>query len=245
MILCRYELKTFFNGINLLNDSGIKTEQYLIDCERKKSLDEFYTFFSECDFEQSHYHDSLKIQRHHICEYYLNHCNVVEKRMKDLFSKWDYILSLFPSFAKLEQYDKRFNPRTKEGRIFYEKLHIFQAWFNLNSEINHLFSVLGRIMSCTQCHMWPHRTSSLASKSNESISASTTPSSASSCDHRDKTGRSSTNPLALITASEVQVKRQTTLTSLSSLDGTYQSPITSSSPIMDYYYRYSQIEQYF
>jgi hypothetical protein len=69
--------------------------------------------------------------------------------------KWDQILSLFPSSATLEEYNKRFDSRTKEGRMFYEKLSVFQAWFNLNSEINRLITVLGRIMACTQCQMWP------------------------------------------------------------------------------------------
>ena len=79
--------------------------------------------------------------------------------MQNLFLQWDYILSLFPSYLALEQYDKRFNPRTREGRIFYEKLSIYRAWYNLHSEINRLINTLGRIMTCTQCHMWPNESS--------------------------------------------------------------------------------------
>ena len=29
------------------------------------------------------------IQRHHLSEYHLNHCNEVDKYMKNLFLKWD------------------------------------------------------------------------------------------------------------------------------------------------------------
>ncbi|CAF4650341.1 unnamed protein product, partial [Rotaria socialis] len=151
-----YELKAYFNGANSLDENGIKNEQYSIDRQRKKFLDEFYTFFSHFGFEQSYHNDIPTIQRRHMCEHHLNHCHNVEKRMQSLFLKWDYILSLFPSYAALEQYDKRFNPRTQEGRIFYEKLYIFQAWLNLHSEINHLINILGRIMSSIKCHAWPN-----------------------------------------------------------------------------------------
>ncbi|CAF0808494.1 unnamed protein product [Rotaria sp. Silwood1] len=233
-----YELKTFFNGTNSLNEAGIKNEQYLIDRQRKKSLEEFYHFFSQCDFEQAHYHDTLTIQRRHLCEYHLNHCYDVEKRMKNLFSKWDYILSLFPSYSALEHYDKRFNPRTKEGRIFYEKLYIFQAWFNLHSEINHLINVLGRIMTCMKCHMWPHETNLSLVKHNDNLSRPTTPSSTSSHEQRDPIVGSPPNISPFLVTPEIRIKRQSTFTSMSSFDSIYQPPLTSSSSLMDYYYRY-------
>ncbi|CAF5018321.1 unnamed protein product, partial [Rotaria sp. Silwood1] len=231
-----YELKTFFNGTNSLNEAGIKNEQYLIDRQRKKSLEEFYHFFSQCDFEQAHYHDTLTIQRRHLCEYHLNHCYDVEKRMKNLFSKWDYILSLFPSYSALEHYDKRFNPRTKEGRIFYEKLYIFQAWFNLHSEINHLINVLGRIMTCMKCHMWPHETNLSLVKHNDNLSRPTTPSSTSSHEQRDPIVGSPPNISPFLVTPEIRIKRQSTFTSMSSFDSIYQPPLTSSSSLMDYYY---------
>ncbi|CAF0964579.1 unnamed protein product [Rotaria sordida] len=234
-----YELKTFFNGINSLDENGIKNEQYLIDRQRKKSLDEFYNFFSQCDFEQTHYHDIQIIQRRHICEYHLNHCYDVENRMKNLFLKWDYILSLFPSYSTLEQYDKRFNPCTKEGRIFYEKFYIFQAWFNLHSEINHLINILGRIMTCTKYHMWPQETYSLIGKfNNENLSRPTTPSSTSSYEQRDSIIGSPPNISSFLTTPETRIKRQNTFTSMSSFDSMHQQPLTSASSLMEYYYRY-------
>ncbi|CAF2363252.1 unnamed protein product [Rotaria sp. Silwood2] len=233
-----YELKIFFNGINSLNEDGIKDEQYLIDRQRKKSLDEFYNFFSQCDFEQSHYHDTLTIQRRHICEHHLNHCYDVEKCMKNLFLKWDNILSLFPSYSALEQYDKRFNPRTKEGKIFYEKFYIFQAWFNLHSEINHLINILGRIMTCTKCYMWPQETNLSIVKLIDNLSRPATPSSTSSYEHRDSVIESPPTMSPFLPTSEIRVKRQNTLTSMSSFDSIYQPPLTSASSLMDYYYRY-------
>ncbi len=113
----------------------------------------------------------------------------MDKSLKILFVKWDQILLLFPSYAALEQYDKRFDSRTKEGRMFYEKLSVFQAWFNLNSEINRLITVLGRIMACTQCQMWPDVSSSSTSKHNDhaiiNASRPPTPSSTSSNEPKD------------------------------------------------------------
>ncbi|UJR25456.1 hypothetical protein I4U23_006803 [Adineta vaga] len=233
-----YELKTFFNGINKLDEHGIETERHSIDHQRKKLLDEFYKSFSQCDFEQLNYHQNFTIQRRHLCEHHLNHCNDVEKYMESLFQKWDSILSLFPSYSALEQYDKRFNPLTKEGRIFYEKLFIFQAWFNLHSEINRVIHVLGRLMSCTQCHTWPHHTQSSTTKLNDTISRPQTPSSTSSNEQKDFIfDSSSSNPLSL-SLSEIKTKRQNTFTSMSSFDSMYQQPLTSTSSLNDYYYRY-------
>jgi hypothetical protein len=232
-----YELKTFFNGLNSLDENGIENEQHSIDRQRKKSLDEFYKFFSQCNFEQASYHNIRTIQRRHLCEYHLDYCNYVEKYMKDLFLKWDQILSLFPSYSALEQYDKRFNPRTKEGGIFYEKLSIFQAWFNLHSEINRLINVLGRIMTCTQCHMWPHGTNSSAGKLNENISRPPTPSSTSSNEQKDIIIGSPSGSSTFVTILETRTKRQNTLSSMPSMDSIYHPYLTPSSSLMEYYYR--------
>ncbi|CAF0765520.1 unnamed protein product [Adineta ricciae] len=230
-----YELKTFFNGNNKLNEHGIESERHSIDHLRKKLLDEFDKSFSQCNFEQLNYHQSPTIQRRHLCEHHLNHCHNVEKSMQNLFDQWDTILSLFPSYSALEQYDKRFNPSTKEGRIFYEKLFIFQAWFNLHSEINRLISVLGRLMSCTQCYMWPHHTHSSTNRVNDAISRPQTPSSTSSNEQKDFiAGSPPPNPLMF----ESRTRRQNTLTSMSSIDSMYQTSLSSSSSLMDYYYRY-------
>jgi hypothetical protein len=220
-----------------LDENGIEIERHSIDRQRKKCLEEFYKCFSQCDFEQLNYHNIPTIQRRYLCEYHLNHCNDVEKYMQNLFLKWDYILSLFPSYSALEQYDKRFNPSTKEGRIFYEKLFIFQAWFNLHSEINRLINTLGRIMTCTQCHMWPHHTYSSTSKVNENMSRPTTPSSTSSNEQRDIVLGSPPTSSYFAPPLETRTKRQNTLTSISSMDSIYQQPLTSTSSLTEYYYR--------
>ncbi|CAF1308276.1 unnamed protein product [Adineta steineri] len=233
-----YELKTYFNGNNLLDENGIKIEQHSIDRQRRKSLDEFYKYFSQCDFEQFNYHNIPTIQRRHLCEYYLNHCNEVEQYMQNIFLKWDYILSLFPSYSALEQYDKRFNPSTREGGIFYEKLFIFQAWFNLYSEINRLMNTLGRIMTCTQCYMWPHHTNLSSAKSNDNITRPQTPSSTSSNEQKDTIVGSPPNPLSFLTTLDARTRRQNTLTSMSSMDSLYQHSLTSGSSLTEYYYRY-------
>jgi hypothetical protein len=185
MYVFRYELKRYFNGINSSDENGIELEQRSIEHQRKQYLDDFYSQFIGCDFEQTHYsHEELSIHRRQLSECHLTYCHEVDKSMENLFLKWDKILSLFPSYAELERYDKRFDSRTKEGRMFYEKLSVFQAWFNLHSEINRLIVVLGRIMACTQCHMWPNVLCSSAPKLNDNatINASRppTPSSSSS-----------------------------------------------------------------
>jgi len=157
--------------------------------------------------------------------------------MKNLFLKWDFILSLFPSYSALEQYDKRFNPRTKEGRIFYEKLSIFQAWFNLHTEINRLINILGRIMTCTQCHMWPHGRHGSTEKFFDNISRPATPSSTSSNEQKDAITESPPNSSSFGTIHEIRTKRQNTLSSMPSMDNIYQQQLTSTSSLMEYYYR--------
>jgi hypothetical protein len=237
LFFLRYELKTFFNGTNPLDENGIESEQRSIDRQRKTCLDEFYQFFSQCDFEQTYYHHTRSIQRHHICESHLNHCNYIERYMKNLFSKWDQVLALFPSHSALEQYDRRFNPRTKEGGIFYEKLSVFQAWFNLHSEINCLISVLGRIMTCTQCHMWPHEIQTSIGRSNDNISRPPTPSSTSSNEQKDSIPGSPPHSSNMGITNDFRTKRQNTLSSMSSMDNINQQQLTPTSPLMDYYYR--------
>ena len=161
-------------------------EQQNLDQQRKRHLDEFYSEFTKCDFEESlrHHSHPQPIERRRLCEHQLNYCNEVDKSIGDLFYKWDRILSLFPTHAALEQFDKRFDPATKEGRMFYEKLSVFQAWFNLNSEINRLIVVLGRIMACTQCQTWPTVSCSSSPRLNDNATGNAsrppTPSSASS-----------------------------------------------------------------
>jgi hypothetical protein len=183
--------------------------------------------------------------------------------MENLFVKWDQILSLFPSYAALEQYDKRFDSRTKEGRMFYERLSVFQAWFNLNSEINRLIVVLGRIMACTPCQSWPTVSYSSVPKLNDNgtINASrpATPSSTSSNEQRDilidspsnyllnptplkqqfssisNSSRMSTSS-SFSTTPEITTKRQHTITSMPSMDNINQL-LTSTSPLTEYYYR--------
>ncbi|CAF4611515.1 unnamed protein product [Rotaria sp. Silwood1] len=263
-----YELKRFFNGINPSDENGIELEKRSIEQKRKKYLDEFHFEFTHCDFEHTHhYHDNSPIQRRHLSEFHINYCHEVDRSIERLFLKWDQILSFFPSYAALEQYDKRFDSRTKEGRMFYEKLTVYQAWFNLNSEINRLILVLGRIMACTQCHMWPNVSCSSAPKLNDNatINASRppTPSSTSSNEHKDIFGASPSNssyylisqtPLkhqystisnssrmstssSFSTTPEIPTKRQHTITSVPSMDNIYQY-LTSTSPLTEYYYRY-------
>jgi hypothetical protein len=187
--------------------------------------------FSQYNFEQSSCYNTPKIQRHHICEHHLHRCNDVKKYMQNLFVQWDYILSLFPSYAALEQWDKRFNPRTQDGGIFYRKLSIFQAWYNLHSEINRL------IMTCTQCHMWPYETSSSVGKPNDNISRPPTPSSSSSSEQRDFTAESPPRSGSFVTSMEAKTRRQNTLASMSSIDSIYQLPLTPAAALPEYYYR--------
>ena len=262
-----YELKRYFNGTNSSDENGIELEQRSIERQRKQYLDEFYALFNHCDFERSHYpHDDIPIQRYQLSESHITYCNEVDKSLGNLFSKWDHILSLFPSFAALEQYDKRFDSRTKEGRMFYEKLSVFQAWFNLNSEINRLILVLGRIMTCTQCQTWPDISCSLAAKFNENptinVSRPPTPSSTSSNEQRDTFGGSPSNSSYYLlnqtplkqqysnisnssristsspysTTPDTAIKRQHTMTSIPSMDNIHQLP-TPASPITEFYYK--------
>ncbi|CAF0935780.1 unnamed protein product [Rotaria sordida] len=264
-----YDLKRYFNGINSSDENGIESEKRSIEHQRKKYLDDFYSEFTHCDFEQSHhYHDNSPIQRRHVSEFHLNYCREIDRSMEILFFKWDQILSLFPSFAALEQYDKRFDSRTREGRMFYEKLTVYQAWFNLNSEINRLILVLGRIMACTQCYMWPNVSCSSAPKLNDNatINASRppTPSSTSSIDHKDVFGASPSNSSYYL-INQTPFKHQHSTISNSSRVSTSSSfsttpdaattkrhhtmtsvpsmdniyqYLTSTSPLTEYYYRY-------
>ncbi|CAF3845600.1 unnamed protein product [Adineta steineri] len=263
-----YELKRYFNGINPSDENGIELEQRSIEHQRKQYLDEFYYQFSQCNFEQSHCHcDDTPIQRRHLSDIHLNYCYETDKTIENLFIKWDQILSLFPSYAALEQYDKRFDSRTKEGRMFYERLSVFQAWFNLNSEINRLISVLGRIMGCTQSHSWPHVSCSSIPKLNDNatINASRppTPSSTSSNEQKDTLVGSPSSSFSYLltqtplkqqfssisnssrmstsssfsTTPDITTKRQHTMTSMPSMDNIHQL-LTSTSPLTEYYYRY-------
>ena len=220
-----------------MDDQGIEAQQRAIDRQRKACLEEFYQYFSQCDFEQTNYHSNPTVQRRHICEHHLNHCKYVERYMINLFSKWDQILALFPSHSALEQYDRRFNPRTKEGGIFYEKLSIFQAWFNLHSEINRLINVLGRIMTCTKCHMWPNEGHSSTERTSETMSRPQTPSSTSSNEQRDFVPGSPPHISQFVTTVETRTKRQNTLSSMPSMDNINQQQLTPASSLMDYYYR--------
>lgn len=237
-----------------------------MDHKRKRHLDEFHTDFNQCNFERSsHPPDDSPIQRYQLSEIHLAYCDEVDRTLRSLFDKWDRILALFPSFAALEQYDKRFDSRTKEGRMFYEKLSVFQAWFNLNSEINRLISVLGRIMACTQCQMWPDISSSSSKlQENSTVNASRppTPSSTSSGEQRDIFASSPSNssyyllnqtplkhqysavsnPSRLSTSSSVSatseniIKRQYTIASVPSMDNINQL-LTSVSPLTEFYYK--------
>lgn len=158
--------------------------------------------------------------------------------MINLFSRWDQILALFPSYCALEQYDRRFNPRTKEGGIFYEKLSIFQAWFNLHSEINRLINVLGRIMACTRCQMWPSEGHSSTERTSDTVSRPPTPSSSSSNgEPRDFVTGSPPHISQFATTFETRTRRQNTLSSMPSMDNINQQPLTPASSLMDYYYR--------
>ncbi len=264
--LFRYELKRYFNGINPSDENGIELEQRSIEHQRKQCLDDFHVQFLRCDFEQSHYcHEELYIQRRQLSDFHLKHCQEVDKSMEILFVKWDQILSLFPSYAALEQFDKRFDSRTKEGRMFYEKLSVFQAWFNLHSEINRLIVVLGRIMGCTQCQMWPNVSCSSAPKLNDNatINASRppTPSSSSSNEQKDISVGSPSNSSYLLnqtplkhqfstisnssrmstsssfsTTPEISTKRHHTITSIPSMDNIHQL-LSGGSSLTEYYYK--------
>lgn len=255
----RFELKRFFNGINSSDETGLDLEQHAMEHKRKRYLDEFANDFNQCNFERSPYsHDDSPIQRYQLSDIHLAYCDEVDRSLRILFDKWDRILALFPSYAALEQYDKRFDSRTKEGRMFYEKLSVFQAWFNLNSEINRLISILGRIMACTQCQMWPDVSPSKL----HDASRPPTPSSTSSGEQRDTFPSSPSNssyylitqtPLKqqysnvsnpsristssiLSTSSDNAVKRQHTIASVPSMDNIHQY-LTTASPLTEFYYK--------
>jgi hypothetical protein len=244
--------------------------QTSIDQQRKKYLDEFYAELLRCNFEQLHqqYHyrsrHSSTIERRHLCEHHLTDCNLVDRSLEDLFKKWDDILALFPSHAALEEYDSRYNSKTREGRIFYEKLSVFQAWYNLNAEINHLINVLGSIMACNECQAWPKLVSSSSSltsrlKDHLSVNASRpqTPSSTSSVDFKETSTSSpsntssylfgqnmlkqqlssmSTSSSSFSTAPDGNMRRHRQMSSMTSLDNP-QANLTVTSPLTEFYYR--------
>ena len=114
-----FELKAFFRGINTKNEKLLGSERISIDRQRRESLEKFYLKFRKANFQQFSHYDRPTIHRYQICENHLNHCHDVEKYLVDLFSQWDEILSLFPSQSALEQFDRRFDPQTQEGAIFY------------------------------------------------------------------------------------------------------------------------------
>lgn len=263
-----YELKTFFRGVHTVDESGVKMEQINLEQQRRRQLDEFYNEFMKCDFEnsqstiQTNENESKTIERRQLSENHLNSCSDVEKSIRDLFSKWDQILSLFPSHAALAQYDKRFDPTTKEGRMFYEKLSVFQAWFNLNSEINRLIGILGLIMGCSQCQAWPNVSCSTNYRSNENASRPPTPSSTSSTlDFKEMNVGSPSNASTFLaqpilkqqnstisnssrlstsssfsTTPETNIRRLTHITSMTSID--LNSTTISTQPLTEFYYRY-------
>jgi len=257
------ELKRYFNGVNPSDENGIETERRLIEHQRRQALDEFHSEFLQCDFEGSyHPQDDPVIKRYLLSEMHLNYCNHVDQSLRILFSKWDHILSLFPSSIALEQYDKRFDSKTQKGQMFYEKLTVFQAWFNLNSEINRLISVLGRIMACTSCEEWPNvPVSSIIRQQHDSTTKSPsrppTPSSTTSGgDSRDTFASSpsnssyylaTTNQIQLkqqysssssrISTPDITIKRQHTIASIPSMDNIHQY-LTPTSLLTEYYYRY-------
>lgn len=207
--------------------------------QRTHHLDEFYTLFMKLDFETLHggYHRS-PIERYLLSKDDLNYCHEVERSLAQLFDKWDRILALFPSHSALMKFDKRFDSYSKEGRMFHEKMSVFQAWFNLNADINQLIAVLGRIIGCTPCQMWPSDPSTSGSKTTEEASQPSTPSSASSNETRKATINSShpTSPNHHQLSSESTKKQQFTLTSTLSVDNVHQ-PLTFASPLTDYYSR--------
>lgn len=216
------------------DDAALEIEQRAIDRQRKKYLDEFYLQFSAADLEQFAYHDQTPIQRHHLSESHLSRCQDVEKYMQDLFGKWDHILSLFPSHSALEQFDRRFDPRTKEGKILYEKLFNFQAWLNLYTEINRLLGILGRLMSCSQCHMWPQTSTNKAS---ELLSRPPTPSSTSSNEQKDYLLGSPPRSSSFINTPDPKSKRPNPMLSMPSMDSLYQQSLGSSASLPDFYYK--------
>lgn len=232
-----FELKAFFRGINTKNEKLLESERISIDRQRRESLEKFYFHFRKANFQQFSHYDRPTIHRYQICENHLNHCHDVEKYLIDLFSQWDEILSLFPSQSALEQFDRRFDPQTQEGAIFTEKLTMFQAWFNLNAEINHLISVLGRLMSCSRCHVWPHISTSTELKHFDLTSRPHTPSSSSSNDQRDFLYGSPPRSSSFTNTIETKIKHPQTMLSMSSMDSLYQQPLGTTAALTDYYYR--------
>ena len=261
-------MKTYFHGTHSLDETGIKSEQYSIEHERQKSLDAFYLEFTACDFERAfrlHHPNqrSSSIERRCLCENHISYCQHVENSIKVLFAKWDHILSLFPSHATLKEYDPRFNSETREGEMFYEKLSVFQAWFNLNGEINRLLDVLGRIIGCQPCQKWPAVSSSSTSRAQDTTSRPPTPSSTASHDFTgtltaspsatedyllnqpmlkqqysslSATSRTSTSSSVFTPGPDVSSRRHPPISAMSSVDNT-QANLGPTSSLPEYYYR--------
>jgi hypothetical protein len=142
--------------------------------------------------------------------------------------KWGHVLSLFPSHQALEKFDKRFNSAFKEGQQLYKKLSMFQAWFNLNAQINHLINTLGLVMGCTDCREWPI---TVASSSTPNVRPSDC-SETSSINQQDSDGQQSTS----VPPSPQTVHRRPLQKTASSSART--APLTENSPLLDFYDRY-------
>ena len=176
----RYDLKSYFHGDCLTEENPCEIQQQWIEKERERCKEEFLRELSSFDTTQSMFHSETEpqaIQRRHLSESHIYHCEQMEESMRRLFNKWDELVSLFPSQKCLEKFHSIFNPQTKEGRGLYEKLSVFQAWLNLNSEINCLINVLGRLMSCANTPVWPTVSSTAYSRNDDTpISISSRPS---------------------------------------------------------------------
>ena len=114
---------------------------------------------------------------------------------------------------------------------------MIQAWFNLNAEINHLISVLGRLMSCSRCHAWPHISTSTGLKHFDLTSRPPTPSSSSSNDQREFLFGSPPRSSSFTNTFETKIKHPQTMLSMPSMDSLYQQPLGTTAALTDYYYR--------
>ena len=223
----------------------------------------------EYDFERAFRHHHLaerssSIERRVLCEKHLSYCQHVETSIKSLFAKWDHILTLFPSHAALKEYDPRFRPETRDGEMFYKKLSVFQAWFNLNGEINRLIDVLGRIIACNTCNKWPVVPSSSISRAHDNVSRPPTPSSTASQEFKgtvittpstsddvpsnqsalkpqfsslSTASRASTTSLLSLSQPESSNRRHSPISTMSSVDHT-NTNLQPTSALIEYYYRY-------
>lgn len=248
----RYELKNFFRGIHPLDEIGLQKEQRLIEEERDQYFKQFLELFNSFNkhlFSTVTHIDARETKRRHLSELHINHCSTIFKALKKLFRVWDRFAGLFPSQAALEKYDRHLDSQSKEGRMLYEKLSVFQAWYNLNFEINGLFSTLGRIMGCNNCTSWPHLSSS------RDVSRPGTPLPSSDSDSYDGIHFSpsksfmSSNSLSVLQAqasvnsagspmsvsSDFHSRRLCSNISTQTYDS--QNPLSASAPLTDYYSR--------